>query len=228
MPKYPFKVHFDEIARDPDEYVDAVFSCLESEFLVMPKGAGFVEYPAFERGYEALKSATKGFSEIEPTSVLPTTLAEPISIVVLRTMLGFTPPEWGYVTTRRTGVNVTQGFVRSLDRKIRMSPENPLNANGATGERLEALVETACLLLAEGVPRVEHDQLHRLNKADTKSGLDSIRNIAGMGVPYAMLLYERFLGRPFAGHRDSVSELVGDSLESAYRRCADQGRYQLP
>lgn len=32
---------------------------------------------------------------------------------------------------------------------------------------------------------------------------------------YAMLLYERFLGRPFAGHRDSVSELVGDSLEAA-------------
>ncbi len=30
-----------------------------------------------------------------------------------------------------------------------------------------------------------------------------------------MLLYERFLGRPFAGHRDSVSELVGDSMESA-------------
>lgn len=31
-----------------------------------------------------------------------------------------------------------------------------------------------------------------------------------------MLLYERFLGRPpFAGHRDSVSDLIGDSLESA-------------
>ena len=30
-----------------------------------------------------------------------------------------------------------------------------------------------------------------------------------------MLLYERFLGRPFAGHRDSVSELVGDVLETA-------------
>jgi hypothetical protein len=28
-----------------------------------------------------------------------------------------------------------------------------------------------------------------------------------------MLLYERFLGRPFAGHKDSVSDLVGDSLE---------------
>ena len=30
-----------------------------------------------------------------------------------------------------------------------------------------------------------------------------------------MLLYERLLGRSFAGHRDSVSELVGDILELA-------------
>jgi hypothetical protein len=28
-------------------------------------------------------------------------------------------------------------------------------------------------------------------------------------------LYERFLGRPFAGHRDSVSELVGAAMENA-------------
>jgi hypothetical protein len=30
-----------------------------------------------------------------------------------------------------------------------------------------------------------------------------------------MLLYERFLGRSFAGYRDSVSELVGDVIEAA-------------
>jgi hypothetical protein len=29
-----------------------------------------------------------------------------------------------------------------------------------------------------------------------------------------MLLYERFLGRPFAGHKDSVSELIGNNLEA--------------
>jgi hypothetical protein len=110
---------------------------------------------------------------------------------------------------------VTQGFVITLDRKARMFPKTPLTANGATGERLRALVETACRMLAEGAPQVGDDQLHRLNKADTRRGLDSLQNTTGMGVPYAMLLYERFLGRPFAGHRDSVSELVGDSLESA-------------
>ena len=30
-----------------------------------------------------------------------------------------------------------------------------------------------------------------------------------------MLLYERLLGRPFAGHRDSISELVGNVVENA-------------
>lgn len=215
MPKFPFEATLEEILKDPEPFVDAVFSCLESEFLVMPKGAGFVEYAVFERGYEALKAATKNFTEMLPERVFPVTIDEPISIVVLRTMLGFTPPEWGYVATQRTGVEVSQGFIRSLDRKVRMAPETPLNINGITKSRLEALVRTACQMLAEGAPKVREDQIHRLDKADTKRGLESVRNLAGMGVPYAMLLYERFLGRPFAGHKDSVSELIGDSLESA-------------
>ena len=215
MPTFPFEATPEEILRDPESYVDSVFSCLESEFLVMPKGAGFVEYPVFERGYEALKAATEGFSKLDTDKVYPMTVSEPISIVVLRAMLGFTPPEWGYVTTQRTGVQVTQGFVRSLDRKVRMSPETKLNTNGVTKERLEAMVQTACQLLSAGVPEVDIDQLHRLNKADTKQGIASIKNLSRIGAPYAMMLYERFLGRPFAGHRDSVSEIIGDILESS-------------
>ena len=41
---FPFEVGFDEVQSNLDEYVDAVFGCLESEFLVMPKGTGFVEF----------------------------------------------------------------------------------------------------------------------------------------------------------------------------------------
>jgi hypothetical protein len=215
MPTFPFEVSYEDILRNPDNYVDAVFSCLESEFLIMPKGTGFVEYPVFERGYETLKAGTMGFSQLEPANVLTVFLKEPISIVVLRTMLGFTPPEWSYLASQKTGVVVSQGFIRSLDRKIRMNPKTSISMKGVMKERITALVDTACHLFSEGVPKTEADQLHRLDKADTKGGTESIRNLAGMGVPYAMLLYERFLGRPFAGHRDSVSELVGDSLESA-------------
>lgn len=215
MLMFPFKATLEEINKDPENYVDSVFSCLESEFLVMPKGAGFVEYPAFEIGYESLKAATSGFSVLDPVKIYPVTVSKPISIIVLRTMLGFTPPEWGYVTTQKTGVTVPQGFIRSLDRKIRMAPDVELSANGVTKKRVEAMVQTACQLLSAGAPEVNMDQLHRLNKADTKNGISSIKNLSRIGAPYAMLLYERFIGRPFAGHRDSVSDIIGDSLESA-------------
>lgn len=212
--KFPFEVPFDQIQADPDEYVSAIFSCLESDFLVLPKGDGFVEYPIFETGYEALKQATEGFTHITSTTILAVAFEVPISIVVIRTILGFTPPEWAYIAAQRTGVEVNQGFVRTLDRKIRLEPLKPLGKGGVTSERVRALIEVACQLLSEGAPQVESDKLHRLDKADTKGGADTICTMAGIGVPYAMLLYERFLGRPFAGHRDSLSEQIGDNLES--------------
>ncbi len=59
------------------------------------------------------------------------------------------------------------------------------------------------------------DTLHRLDKADTRSGLVSVRSSAELGIPYSILLYERLLGRPFAGHRDSISELIGNIVENA-------------
>lgn len=213
--KFPFELTFAEVQENLDASVSAVFSCLESEFLVMPKGTGFIDYPVFERGYEALKLATKGFTVLDPELLLQTTRETPIIALVLRTMLGFTPPEWAYVATTQTGIEVSQGFARTLDRKIRLSPLAPLSDGKVTLERVEALIRTACQLLKDGTPSVPPDKLHRLDKADTASGIAGVQMLATMGAPYAMLLYERFLGRPFAGHRDSVSDLVGDSLESA-------------
>ena len=213
--KFPFEVNASELRAHTDVYVDSVFSCLESEFLVLPRGQGFVDYPTFETGYEALKRATEGFTRITAEEALPVVQSAPIAFIVLRSMLGFTPPEWAYITSQRTGVQINQGAVRTLDRKARMEPEGELSTKGLTGERLEALVTAACELLNEGAPKVEQEKIHRLDKADTRGGLEGLKRMSELGMPYAMVLYERFLGRPFAGHRDSVSELVGDGLESA-------------
>jgi hypothetical protein len=122
---------------------------------------------------------------------------------------------WAYLASQRTGIAVDQGFARGLDRKARLAPLVALSSRESSARRIAALIETACQLLQEGAPPVQGDALHRLDKADTRAGADGIKTLASLGVPYAMLLYERFLGRPFAGHRDSVSELVGDSLEAA-------------
>lgn len=169
----------------------------------------------FEDGYEVLKKATSGFKNFQPELVLKSVNQNPMVLIILRAMLGLTPPEWAYLATQRTGVNVPQGFARSIDRAVRISPSARLGSGQLTRQRLEALVETACQVLASPVPHVDSDKSHRFNKADTSNGIRSIAAVADLGVPYAMLLYERFLGRPFAGHRDSVSELVGDVLESA-------------
>lgn len=215
MTKFPFEVPFDEVEANIDDHVSAVFSCLESEFLIMPKGTGFIDYIVFETGYEALKKATGEFADVRVETLLAAVIEVPVSFIVLRTILGFTPPEWAYVATQRTGVEIGQGFVRSLDRKIRLQPLRVLPTAGVSVDRIRALVDTASHLISEGAPKVNVDKLHRLDKADTKTGIDSLRAVAELGAPYAMLLYERFLGRPFAGHRDSVSELVGDTMESA-------------
>ena len=213
--EYPFEASFEEVENNFDEYINAVFSSLESDFLTMPKGEDFIEYSVFEKGYEALKQVTNDFTLFDLHSILPVAFEIPISITVMRTILGFSPPEWAYVTSQRTNIEVSQSAVRTLDRKIRANPTQQLGNGKILQDRVKALIETACILISEGAPEVDSYKIHRLDKADTKFGLNSVKNMADLGAPYSMLLYERFLGRPFASHRDSVSDLVGDILEIA-------------
>lgn len=213
--KFPFNATPEEVQTAPDTFVDSVFASLASDFLVMPKGEGFLEYATFSSGFQALKKVSEGFSRFPSKEILKATLETPVIFIVLRSILGFTPPEWAYLAAENAKIDIPQGAARSLDRKIRTQPFEPLKPGNKTLERLKALVDTACNLIQDGCPGVAEDKLHRFCKVDSLEGLDSVKQLADLGAPYPILLYERFLGRPFAGHRDSVSELIGDSLESA-------------
>lgn len=212
-----FDANYSDPSLNIDPFIDEVFSELKSGFLELPKGEGFVEYPTFETGYQALKRATVGFTAVSAENIIPVVYSTPIAFIVLRTILGFTPSEWAEVTVERTGVVVGQGAARTMDRKIRFAPATPLrDRNSTTDQRLKAMVVAAVKMLEIGIGGVDRALiLSRLDKVDTTNGIASIRPIADLGVPYPVLLYERFLGRPFASHRDSVSELVGDVVESA-------------
>jgi hypothetical protein len=212
-----FDADFADPKLDVDPFIDEVFGELKSGFLELPKGQGFVEYAVFENGFQSLKKATNGFDTLDVDALIKCVYTTPIAFTVLRTILGFTPSELADVTTERTGVAVDQNTARALDRKLRMAPTTPLkDRNGVVDQRLKAMVLGAVKMLEEGTGDLDRALiLHRLDKADTRDGFKSVKPIADLGVPYALLLYERFLGRPFAGHRDSVSELVGDIVESA-------------
>ena len=181
--KFPFEVSADEARATPESYVDAVFSSLASEFLIMPKGDGFLDYPTFSSGYEALKHVSEGFTRFDSDATLNAALKKPVILIVLRAILGFTPPEWAYIAASRKGIEIPQGAARTLDRSIRSSPTKILNPGATTLSRVTALVETACDLIQEGCPTVKDGKLHRFDKADSAAGLSSVQQMANLGRP---------------------------------------------
>ena len=213
-----FDVDYDNPDMAWEPLVDEVFGELTSSFLEMPKGEGFIDYPTFEKGYQALKRRTDSFAALTPQNVFAAVREVPIAFIVFRCILGFSPPEWAYVTTEITGVAVDQGPARSIDRKFRMDPLTPMSdGNGVTAARIRAMIDAGVRTILQGTGTVAPGIVHRLDMADTASGQSSLQSIADLGAPYPMLLYERFLGRPYATHRDSVSELVGEVVEVAIK-----------
>ena len=223
-----FDIDYDDpdIAWEP--LVDEVFGELTSSFLEMPKGEGFIDYPTFEKGYQELKRSTDSFASLTTENVFVAVLEVPIAFIVFRSILGLSPAEWAYITTERTGVTVDQSAARSIDRKFRMNPLSPASESiGVTATRIRAMIDAGVSAILQGAGTVAPGIVHRLDKADTAKGQLSLQSIADLGSPYPVLLYERFLGRPFAAHRDSVSELVGEVVEVAVKNVLSDAKISI-
>jgi len=228
--KKPFELSPEKLAEKLEEMVDATISDLGSEFLLMPEGPAFTKYEQFSKAYETLKKCTSAFRAFTEARILEALLEDSRSFCVLRAILGMTPPEWAELARSEFEVDVPQNAARTLDRKCRENgtyvkqfkenhatrsanakikgrkkPEEPI-----TLRRIEILLKAAIHFIIQGAPREVEGVIHRLAKFDTRQGIDSVRYAALENIPYAVLLYERYLGRPFAAHRDAVSELVGE------------------
>lgn len=217
MPR-PFELNPSSLKDHLEEMVSATFSDLQSQFLVLPKGPHFVEYADFQNSYEVLKRETNGFETVTDETVWAALRRSALSFMVLRTILGVSPPEWADLARTELKVDVPQNAARDLDTRCRKEADyfERLSKNPSlTAKRVAALVSVAVFYLTHAGEKVARDTVHRLAKIDTAEGLGSLRHAASHHVPYAVLLYERYLGRPFASHRDSVSEFVGDIMESA-------------
>jgi hypothetical protein len=89
--KFPFEVPFTEVQVNLEQYVAVVVNSLQSA--IRQTGEGLSDYRVFHAGYEALKQATSGFVTVTTDVVLPVVQRTPVALIVLRSMLGFTPPE---------------------------------------------------------------------------------------------------------------------------------------
>ncbi len=82
-----------------------------------------MRYP-FEASYDELVADLDAFGSLDPDAVLAAALETPMIFIVIRVMLGFTPSEWAYVASQRTGIEIAQGFCSHV------GPKNPLGAPG--------------------------------------------------------------------------------------------------
>ncbi len=229
-PTHPFEVERPELLANLEAFVDVTIEDLTSEFLLMPKGPGFIEFRDFHQAYEVLKRHTQAFTNLSLQTVVAALREDSRSLVVVRSVLGLTAPEWAEIVRSELEIQIDQGAARSLDRDCRstmrffMDEEarhQEWEARGRRGRepvsypRLLALVNVAVTFLSREAPPEQPGVIHRMSKFDTQHGLASVRHAAAEDVPYSMVLYERYLGRPFATHRDAVSELVGEVMENA-------------
>lgn len=215
----PFELKQAELEMRIEEMVTATISDLSSEFLLMPTGAGFVHYSDFQSAYEVLKRNTGGFENLSFETVRAALLENSLVLGVLRSVLGMTAPEWAELARAELASDITQGAARGIDKDCKTIDhyQKLIVRNSAikTIDRIDALIRVAIQYIEKGAPNEQDGVLHRLAKFDTAFGLESLGHAAMENVPYAVLLYERYLGRPFATHRDAVSELVGEVMENA-------------
>ena len=90
-----FDIDYDDPGIAWEPLVDEVFGELTSSFLEMPKGEGFIDYPTFEKGYQALKRRTDSFAVLTPENVLIAVREVPIAFIVFRCILGFLSARMG-------------------------------------------------------------------------------------------------------------------------------------
>ena len=214
----PFEVAPRELAADLDDFVNATLTDLQAPMLTMPRGSAFIEYTRFRDAYKALKRATSAVHNFTPATIWQAMQYDSLVFVVLRTMLGLTPGEWAGLAAAELDSDVDENTARALDSNCRMRKDyvaSPGSGRASKAvERIKAMSEVAHKYLAAGAPAGAVNAVHRFDKVDTSEGLESLQFVAAHHVPYAVLLYERYLGLLFITHRNFVSRLIGEVLES--------------
>ena len=201
-----------------------VLGTLQSHFEIMPRGNSFLTREDFERGYEAFCEETAGGSDLSAEAILRAIRRDTRAWIVLRAVAGVSPGEAAYLAIREAEsegheVTITQPVAREIDIRCRRGEPVLLDDSPHAGvvarrhhEALTAIATHLPKVIARPCPPVQDDEVHRLDKFDTTGGQETLKQALRQEL-YPELLYERILGRPYASHRDSISESVGDLVE---------------
>lgn len=190
-------------------YVDK----LAPHFHIVPWPESYADRTAFFEAYEAARSGTDDFTNIEPSDIEATITNGPRSLLIFRLLMGYTQQELA---------DISKAFETDA---LSKSAIGRLEAGGAVTARTAPAVAGVARLISaivsgQGGYSVS-DELRdkgfraKTDKPDTVAGWATVSQFAKDGVPYSELLYQRFYGGAFRQLQDAGGSRKGDILEDA-------------
>jgi len=190
---------------------------LISLFDLIPWSPSLIERKQFQEAYRATLALTHSFKEVSEDSLEAVLLEYPPALVVLRTITGYTYDQLERASKEATGTATPKERIKLLE-ALKKKPANfPTDRQASDIAALAAAIYRAVnRSLLKPIPNIQAAGfLDRQTKVDTDEGWSGVNRAATQGVTYSDLLYERYLGRPFAYVQDALSERKGDLLENA-------------
>ena len=166
---------------------------------------------SFSQAYEALASATEGFTRTDADILATAIQGTPRALAPLRMILGLTYNELAVAmrlgdSSSKVSGNALKNFERG---------ERPHQLTERQESMTVAIAKTVSAVMHRDilqVPQTARTHFHsKLDKRDTINGWHSVAADSS-GVPYAALLYQRYVGGVWRQVQDAYSEVKGDAL----------------
>jgi hypothetical protein len=164
----------------------------------------------FQNAYDFAANATADFSRVDSGIIAQTICDCPAALTVYRVVAGYRVQELAYVLEYKFKTKVSESPIRTIE-----------SSGGALSKKQHEQIKVIAQALSSAVegtllpkPGDIKGFIDRRDKFDTKHGWADVANCARNNIPYATVLYERYLGRPFAYVVDALSERKADLLES--------------
>lgn len=182
--------------------------------------ADFYETPHFFAAYDEAVRLTDGFTRVSEADIQAALLACPRTLLVFRTLLGFTKSEFEYtsmvaVPNRNPPLSTSQ--VDTMEHSMIGAPPPSTSAalaKATTQAQIAAKTITMAMdgeLFGEAPPGHKSKQ----HKPDTQDGWNSVRHYAANGVPLPVFLHQRHYGGAFRQVLDATATKRGNLIEDA-------------
>lgn len=182
--------------------------------------AEFYETPHFFAAYDEAVRLTDNFTRVSVADLQAALLSCPRTLLVFRTLLGFTKGEFAYASIAAVSdeeVPLSASQIDKMEHSAIGAPQPHAKSALARATAQAQIAAKTIAMAMDGELFGEAPSGHKSkqHKPDTQDGWDSVRQFADHGVPLQVFLHQRHYGGAFRQVLDATSAKRGDLIEDA-------------